>query len=343
MITLMRGNLLEDCAEAHVNTVNTVGVMGKGIADQFKRAFPNMFKQYVKDCKAGKVKIGKMHIVETSGITTPKYIINFPTKQHWRNPSKLEYITEGLVDLVRVVEEYKMKSIAIPPLGCGNGGLDWQVVRPLILEAFSPLDTDVYLYEPVGASSFDKPTISTEKPRLTDDGAVLLAAMDRYAKTDYRMSQLEVQKIAYFLHKVGALQGLTFDKGLYGPYAENLNPVLQMLEEHYIRGYGDKSNQAEIYLLEDTMDVVEEYLHGKKEAQTQVRKVATLMEGFITPYDLELLSSVDWVLEEEPLFASDPERVVASMQDWSPRKKHVFSIEDIKKVWYYLYDEPQMV
>lgn len=343
MITFMRGNLLEDCAEAHVNTVNTVGVMGKGIADQFKRAFPNMFKQYVKDCKAGKVKIGKMHVVEIIGISTPKIIINFPTKQHWRNPSKLEYITEGLVDLVRVVEEYKIKSIAIPPLGCGNGGLDWQVVRPLIIEAFSLIDTDVHLYEPVGASSFDKPVIPTEKLRLTDDQAVLLAGMDCYAKTDYRMSQLEVQKIAYFLHKAGALQDLTFDKGSYGPYAEKLNPVLQMLEGHYIRGYDDKSKQAEIYLLEDTMDVVEEYLHGNELAQTQLRKAAALMEGFITPYDLELLSSVDWILEEEPLFASDPERVVASMQDWSPRKKDVFLVEDIKKVWHYLYDELQMV
>ncbi|MFC4354218.1 macro domain-containing protein [Chryseomicrobium palamuruense] len=152
MIQSVKGNLLEDPAEAYVNTVNTVGVMGKGIALQFKQAFPDVFKQYAKDCKKGLVEVGKMHNVQVEGLAAPKYVINFPTKEHWRNPSKLEYIQEGLQDLVRVVQDLKITSIALPPLGCGNGGLDWQVVRPLILEAFQPLDVEVHLYEPQGTT-----------------------------------------------------------------------------------------------------------------------------------------------------------------------------------------------
>lgn len=151
VIHSVKGNLLEDSSEAYVNTVNTVGVMGKGIAFQFKQAFPDVFKQYEKDCRKGLVKIGKMHVVEVQGLATPKYVINFPTKEHWRHPSKIEYIEKGLIDLVKIVQELQIESIALPPLGCGNGGLNWYEVRPLIIEAFQPLNIKVHLYEPAGA------------------------------------------------------------------------------------------------------------------------------------------------------------------------------------------------
>ncbi|WP_255473302.1 macro domain-containing protein [Planomicrobium sp. CPCC 101110] len=123
MIISKTGNLLEDQAEAYVNTVNTVGVMGKGIALQFKQAFPEVFKQYAKDSKFGNLKIGKMHVVQVESLTNPQYVINFPTKKHWKNPSEMAYIESGLQDLVKVVKELSIQSIAIPPLGCGNGGL----------------------------------------------------------------------------------------------------------------------------------------------------------------------------------------------------------------------------
>ena len=129
------GDLLKADVDALVNTVNTVGVMGKGLALQFKKTFPDVFSTYSIACKKGEVSTGKMHIVTRT--SSPKYIVNFPTKQHWRNPSKLEYIEYGLDDLVKQTQVLGISSIAIPPLGCGYGGLSWSDVRPLIVQAFS--------------------------------------------------------------------------------------------------------------------------------------------------------------------------------------------------------------
>ena len=149
MITLATGDLLNAPAEALVNTVNTAGVMGKGIALMFKRRFPENYKNYVAACFAGDVRVGRMFVCPVSELGGPKWIINFPTKEHWRNPSKLEWVISGLNALKDVIRERKIRSIAIPPLGCGNGGLDWKVVRPLIENAFQQFpDVNVIIYEP---------------------------------------------------------------------------------------------------------------------------------------------------------------------------------------------------
>ena len=128
----MDGNLLNADVEALVNTVNTVGVMGKGIALQFKRRFPLNFEVYAGACSRGEVQVGRMLVVETTAFSGPRFIINFPTKKHWREPSRLEYVSAGLTALVHEVKSRGIRSIAIPPLGCGNGGLSWSEVRPMI-------------------------------------------------------------------------------------------------------------------------------------------------------------------------------------------------------------------
>lgn len=343
MIRSVQGNLLEDSAEAYVNTVNTVGVMGKGIALQFKQAFPDVFKQYAKDCKNGHVKVGEMHVVSTSSLTNPKYIINFPTKQHWRNPSKLDFIKDGLQDLQRVIKENDIKSIALPPLGCGNGGLDWSIVRPLIVAAFQDDDIDVHLYEPAGAPHVDKMIVRTEPPTMTKGRALLLAAMNAYKGPGYKMSQLEVQKIAYFLFEIDALPKLRFGKGHYGPYAENLNHVLQQMEGHMIRGYGDRTTDSEIYILENVMDVVNSYLINDSKAMIQLKEVQQLMDGFENPYGLELLSSVYWIMKHAPSRAEDMAYVVQELQSWNERKKRIFSVAHIQEVWKYLSHEVKLV
>lgn len=201
LITFKKGNLLEDPAEALVNTVNTVGVMGKGMALQFKQAFPDVYKQYEKDCKADKVHIGKMHVVSVEGIVNPKYIINFPTKKHWRNPSQLQYIESGLEDLIYSLHKLNIHSVAIPPLGCGNGGLDWLIVREKIISAFEDQQIHVSIYEPAGSPPVSQTIVRTKQPNMTKGRALLLSLMDNYAIPGYRLSLLEVQKLAYFLKK----------------------------------------------------------------------------------------------------------------------------------------------
>lgn len=343
MIYSVKGNLLEDQAEAYVNTVNTVGVMGKGIALQFKQAFPDVFKQYAKDCKSGSVQVGKMHVVPVHGLDNPKYIINFPTKEHWRNPSTLDYILDGLRDLVQVIQALNIQSIAIPPLGCGNGGLDWSIVRPYIIEALEPLSIDVHLYEPAGAPPLNQMIIRTKRPNMTMGRALLLGAMEQYAGPGYRMSLLEVQKIAYFLHEVGALPKLQFEKNRYGPYAEKLNHVLQDMEGHWIRGYGDRTTGAEIYLLDGAIEEAEQFLEKHPETKPYLNQVSELIYGFETPYDMELLSTVCWVLKENVSKATDKAFLVQSVQQWNDRKKKMFPTSDIEQVWRYLVHEVKFV
>jgi O-acetyl-ADP-ribose deacetylase (regulator of RNase III) len=154
MIEYKRGNLLSEDTEALVNTVNCVGIMGRGIALAFKKAFPANFTEYEDACSRGEVQPGRMFVHDTRQITNPRYIINFPTKRHWRNPSRISDIDTGLIALVAEIQERDIRSIALPALGCGNGGLDWDEVRPRIERAFEPLQgVQVTVYEPEGASN----------------------------------------------------------------------------------------------------------------------------------------------------------------------------------------------
>jgi O-acetyl-ADP-ribose deacetylase (regulator of RNase III) len=164
MIEFTRGNLLEANADALVTTVNTVGVMGKGIALIFKAAFPENFKAYEVACKKKEVRVGRMFVTECRGLIGPKWIINFPTKEHWRGKSKMEWIETGLEDLKRVAVERKIRSIALPPLGCGNGGLNWTEVLPKIEAALGTLNSvNVIIYEPT--DQFQNVSKRPDKPR----------------------------------------------------------------------------------------------------------------------------------------------------------------------------------
>lgn len=336
MIEYKKGNLLDDDSEALVNTVNTVGVMGKGIALQFKLAYPENFKIYEKACRAKTFKIGEVLTVPL-GMFNPKYIINFPTKEHWRGKSKIEYIELGLQALVKEVKNLGIRSIAIPPLGCGNGGLDWEDVRPRIEKAFEELrDVKVHLYLPAGSPDPDKLKIGTKKPHLTDSRALLIALLENYAIPGYKLTLLEVQKLAYFLQELGQPLKLNFKRFYYGPYAENLNFVLQKLEGHYIRGYVDRKRDTQIYLLPNAAKEAREFLTGKEEPLTILKRVSEVIRGFETPYGMELLSTVHWVMKEKPSIANDVEEVVKEVQSWSLYKKRTFQENHIRKAWQHL-------
>lgn len=339
MIEYKKGNLLESGAEALVNTVNCVGVMGKGIALQFKQAFPDNFKEYEKACKNNLVMPGKMFIVRTGSMFNPQYIINFPTKRHWKEKSKIEDIKSGLVDFVDKIREYRIKSVAIPPLGCGNGGLDWDQVRPLIEESALKVPDVLFLvYPPVGSPEPDKMRVGTEKPKLTRARALLIMLINLYAAPGYKLSMLEIQKLAYFLQECGEDLKLRFVSAQYGPYADNLNHVLQRLEGHYIRGYGDRNRDAQIYLLPEVAKEAEEFLSQLNDESTNKRLQNTkqIIEGYETPYGLELLATTDWIIKHHPDASVDVQRAVDLFRAWNERKKKVFKESHIEKAWRHL-------
>jgi len=340
MIEYKKGNLLEADAEALVNTVNCVGIMGKGIALQFKKAFPENFRHYEKACRNEQVRLGQMFIVPTNSFANPKYIINFPTKRHWKGKSRLEDIRKGLGALANDIQHLGIHSIALPPLGCGNGGLEWSEVAPLIESAFAKMpNVQVLLFEPQGAPHAESMRIATAKPSLTRARALLIRLMDLYRIPEYSLSLLEIQKLAYFLQFAGEPLKLRYVKHKYGPYADNLNHVLQALDGYYIRGYGDRSRRPEIDLVPEGVEETRIFLSEFPEAEARLERVRRLIEGFESPYGMELLASVLWIIEENPQAAGNLSLVIAGIQEWSSRKRTLFKLEHIRRAWQRLRDE----
>lgn len=326
MIKNATGNLLQVDAEALVNTVNCDGFMGKGIALQFKQAWPENFDAYAKACRAKEVRPGEMFIWESGRMVNPRYIINFPTKRHWREKARIEDIRCGLRALVTDIRRLGIRSIVVPPLGCGNGGLDWQDVRPLIESAFAELpDTQVQLFSPAGAPEANAMPINTQRPAMTISRALFVKVMHQYEALSYRLTLLEIQKLMYFLQEAGEPLRLRFEAGPYGPFAANLNKVLERIEGHLIRGYGDSQKpDTEIELLPDAVKEADMFLSEHPLPIARVNRVSDLIQGFETPYGMELLSSVHWVCTHDKPKASTPESVIESVHRWNDRKSKMF-------------------
>jgi O-acetyl-ADP-ribose deacetylase (regulator of RNase III) len=335
MIEAGTGNLLEADVDALVNTVNTEGVMGKGLALQFKRAFPDAAKAYEKACKAGEVEIGKMFTFDR-GLLRPRWIINFPTKKHWRNPSKLSYVTDGLRALVEEIKRLKITSLAVPPLGCGNGGLEWRTVGPLIVDALGGLDIRVVLFGPGDAPLPQQMVNRTAEPSLTPGVAVFLSALRQYQATgwDYDLTLLEAQKLAYFVHLVGGLERLEFQPNRYGPYADDLRQVLARTEGHYTLGYGDANvtPATRIRLQEKGIEAADEVLRTQAETRERLDDVKRLIEGFETPFGMELLATVHWSATHLPN-APTLETVITAVHKWSSRKQKTMKPGHIAVAW----------
>ena len=335
MIGLWPGDLLEHDVDAIVNTVNCVGVMGKGIALQFKNKWPENFKAYAAACKANEVRLGRMFIYDSGGLVKPNYIINFPTKQHWRGNSELKSIRDGLADLVAKIKQLGIRSIAIPPLGCGNGGLDWAEVRPLIERAFVDLPhVEARLFEPGSALDPKTMVVRTERPAMTAGRAAILKVIEIYREMEYGLSRIEVRKLAYFLQQAGEDLRLTFKKQRYGPYSEELKHALNRMEGHFIRGVGDGVMDAEIEPDEAALSEADAFLAraGNDQLRDRVQRVAQLIDGFQTPYGMELLATVHWVATNEAS-ARDPDTALAAIQNWNPRKKLLMKPTHVAAAW----------
>jgi O-acetyl-ADP-ribose deacetylase (regulator of RNase III) len=335
MIEIKKGNILKQEADALVNTVNCVGVMGRGVALEFKKAFPENCKLYKDACKKGEVKPGSMFVFETNTLVGPKFIINFPTKRHWKEKSRIGDISSGLVDLVKVLKERQICSVAIPPLGCGLGGLDWNVVKPMIEKSLVGLpDVHVVLFEPgqVPPSTFQRP--QTEKPKLTVGRAALLALIGKYleALMDESVSLLEIHKLLYFIQEAGEPLKLKYQKAIYGPYAENLRHVLILLNGHYISGYDDQVDSPEkpIEVINGSISEGEEFLRNYAETLDCFNRVCKLINGFESPFGMELLSTVHWVAMHEG--ATDKSQAADLIYKWN-RRKQMFAEEHIGLAW----------
>ena len=236
------GNLLKADVEALANSVNTVGVMGKGIALQFKNAFPGNFKAYEAACKKQAVRLGEVFVFDNGQLMPPRWIINFPTKGHWRARSRIRDVADGLDDLRHVIEELEISSIALPPLGCGHGGLEWDEVRSLIKERLGDLDVAVHLYAPEGAPDAVDMVVSTPRPKLTTNTAALVSVIDQYSQVALLVSLIEIHKLMYFLQQAGADLRLQYQAKYYGPYADNLRQCSS--QGHQLEGFGDGSKKV---------------------------------------------------------------------------------------------------
>ena len=329
MIEYKNGDILREDVEAIVNTVNCVGIMGRGLALQFKNKFPQNFKEYQLACKNKEVQLGKMFVHQTGQLINPKYIINFPTKGHWKQNSKIEDISNGLDDLITIIEKYSIKSIAIPPLGSGLGGLDWKMVKKLIEKKLKNINCTVILFEPL-EQKIEK-SITKEIPKMTAGRAALIGLMDRYLQglMDPFISLIEVHKLMYFMQESGEELRLKYKKAQFGPYADNLRHVLNTIEGHFISGYEDGGDAPtkQLKLIPKAVEDAKNYLTNKKNTNENFVKVAKLVDGFETPFGLELLSTVHWVVKNEN--ASNLEEVISKIYNWNERKKQ-FSEKQIK-------------
>jgi O-acetyl-ADP-ribose deacetylase (regulator of RNase III) len=327
MIHYKTGNLLDSEANALVNTVNTVGVMGKGIALQFKNMFPNNFKLYSNACKNKELKVGQLLVSEDESLLSgKKIIINFPTKTNWRLPSEYEYIKKGLIVLVKVIKERNIKSIAIPPLGAGNGGLDWNRVKQLIEKHLSEIDCDIFVFEP---NAQIQEVLNKERVKLTPARAMLLSVLYELVRNGEFVSEFASEKIAYFLQRFGAKETfkLEFQPNFYGPYSGKVKHVLYYLNGSYIMGYSSKDKKPfeELGIVPNAEIDVNNYLDKPENAEYKdiVNKTKKFLNGFYSPFALELLSTIDFIISEKKV--ETQEAITKELENWSDRKKTMFT------------------
>jgi O-acetyl-ADP-ribose deacetylase (regulator of RNase III) len=324
VIEFKTGNIFNEPADGLVNTVNCVGVMGRGIAAQFKKVYPQNFKDYAHACKDGLVQPGKMFVVKVSDLTSPRYIINFPTKRHWKTNSRIEDIELGLSALAETVEQCQLKSVAIPPLGCGLGGLNWNDVRPLI-EKFSERvsATQVIVFEPAADTDTQEVRPTQKIPQMTAGRAALIRLIDQCQKEllEPGISALEIHKLMYFMQESGEPLRLSYAKGPYGPFAENLKIVLELLEGHYTIGHcdGGDSPTKEIDLLPGAREEAEKFLVKQDATLARFKRVSDLIEGYESAFGLELLASVHWAVTKED--AKGSKAAYEAISSWDTHKQ----------------------
>jgi O-acetyl-ADP-ribose deacetylase (regulator of RNase III) len=320
MIKFTVGNILESDAYALVNTVNCEGFMGKGIAYQFKQAYPDNNADYVRACKSGQLRIGKLHHYEENG----KLIINFPTKDKWRAPSKMEYLESGLSELRALIKDKEIKSISLPPLGSGNGGLDWNKVKPVVMRYLDGLGDvcDILIYEP----SQNYGAAPIREPKLSASALVLMRIEQELIRSGKRPSKLRVQKTAYLTDIFAKKDHFKFSRGDYGPYAQSIE-VIQRKIDGFCQYHGaDASEAFNIAMSKLISDSVKKTLCG---LDPHIMHAAEYVNEIKEDHELECLSTVLFILQEKgPL---EPKDTIQEFKNWSFAKAEKFSNDDIER------------
>ncbi len=340
MITFTTGDMMQSDAVALVNTVNTVGVMGKGIALQFKEAFKYNNKVYLDACKNKTLIPGKLVAVWDENLQSGrKFIINFPTKVHWRQPSKYEYIDKGLDALRTLIITENIQSIAIPPLGCGNGGLEWAKVKAMIEDKLSGLDLDIQVFEPNEAI---KAVLQAQDQKrdiqLTASRAALLYALFALESLGEYSSLFTANKLAYFLQRKGQNLKLDFQPHHYGPYAIGVEKVLYHLNGVYLKGMeqGQAKPFESIKLNYSKWNEVNEYVNKKMDYQEKERlkSLFQFLAGYTSELSLEIISTVDFIIKDDENMTL--EQVQDAISSWSNRKNRLFDREVVAHAYHHL-------
>lgn len=333
MIHYLKGNIFDSGAMALVNTVNLQGVMGKGIALQFKNHFPQNFVAYQKACKEGSIAIGQPFVFEEQTLMGPKLIINFPTKNSWRKPSEYLYIEKGLDALLDIITTYHISTLALPPLGAGNGGLQWEKVKNIINHKLANTEAEVYVYEP---AQFLQEKLRAERVKLTDARALLLYVLYDLVRQGEDVSEFSCEKVCYFLQRFGAKKifNLNYSPCYYGPYSGKVRYVLQYLNGSYIMGYSDMNKKAfePLTLISDAYNEIKEYVELNDTLNQIAKKTMSFLDGFYSDFGLELLSSVDYILSEKPNSTID--EVHEAITHWNHRKSVLFMNKEYVEIAY---------
>lgn len=319
MINFTTGDLLKSTAYALVNTVNCEGYMGKGLAYQFKVKYPEMNKDYIKACRSHELVPGKLHCYKTED----RLIINFPTKNKWIEKSEIDYITSGLDELVKVIQAHNIKSIAIPPLGCGNGGLIWNEVKEAILQRLNCIsDTvDVFVYEPSKNYATDGKT----EPQLSLSALVLMNIKFRL-NTD-KFGKICLQKTAYFMNVLSDTEYFHFKKGIYGPYDHSIDLISKGIKE--FQKYHKVENTEEAYeiLLKE---LISKTIQDKLDFYIPyIEKAAEFTNKLPSVQDVEGAGTALFIVQQNKVI--DSNGIVQEFKNWSEDKAARFSEESIYK------------
>ena len=325
MIESASGDILKADVDALVNPVNCEGETGRGLALQFKTRFPENFDAYYDACRNQAIKLGSMLVHDYGLGSRPRYIVNFPIKNHWRDQTTLEHIESGLIDLAEVVESRGILTLAMPPIGCGPGGLDWKDVRPLLERHLDRNGRHFIIYGFSVPPIQKAPARPQEAPVMTRGRAALIHLTARYIASihDNHVTLPELHMLLYLLQERGEVLRLEFNKGSASPYARNLRPVLNAIDGYYLSGYigGPDRPNKELVLIPSIEPVAADFLRDHPATLDRVEEVLELVEGFAPHAGLELITTVHWLVTREQ--SRTIEDMMRRAFIWNRSKRHL--------------------